>query len=98
MNIKSILQNIINWIIDPSNTEIIEIVTNIITSLGVLFGFIFSIITLRQSKKAQIDQQKESEENRFEERRGILQIYTKTHDVSWIYAIRDTILGEIYVE
>ena len=49
MNIKSILQNIINWIIDPSNTEIIEIVTNIITSLGVLFGFIFSIITLRQS-------------------------------------------------
>lgn len=95
MNIKSILQNIINWIIDPSNTEIIEILTNIITSLGVLFGFIFSIITLRQSKKAQIDQQKEIEENRFEERRGILQIYTKTHDVSSSLAIECLIIKNI---
>lgn len=60
----------------------IEIWTNIITSIGVIFGLIFSIITLRQSKKAQIAQQKEVENNRFEENRGILQVFSNLHKIS----------------
>lgn len=75
------IQNIINWVVDPNNTYIIQIITNIITSIGVVSGLGFSIVTLRQSKKSQIEQQVEIENNSFDERRGILQIYTTTHDV-----------------
>lgn len=53
-----------------------------IESIGVISSLIISIITLRNSKKVQLDQQKEIENNRFEEQRGILQIYTVTNNIS----------------
>ncbi|ENY8711784.1 hypothetical protein I5976_09470 [Clostridioides difficile] len=55
MELKLVLQNIIDWVVNLDNTYIIQILTNIITSIGVVFGFIFSIVTLRQSKQAQIE-------------------------------------------
>lgn len=89
------IQSSIDWVINPNNTYIIQIVTNIITSIGVVFGLIFSIITLRQSRKSQLEQQKEIENNRFEERRGILQVYTTTYDISSSLAIECIVVKNI---
>lgn len=72
MDLYLIGEKIIEWILNPDT----------ITSIGVVSSLIFSIITLKQSKKAQIEQKKEIENNRFEEQRGILQIYTVTNDIS----------------
>lgn len=72
MDLYLIGEKIIEWLLNPDT----------ITSIGVVSSLIFSIITLRNSKKAQIEQQKEIENNRFEEQRGILQVYTINNDVS----------------
>ncbi|MBC6003586.1 hypothetical protein H8891_07205 [Paeniclostridium sp. NSJ-45] len=78
MDLYLVVKGAIEWLVNTDNTNL----TNIITSIGVISSLIFSIITLRDSKKAQIEQQKEIENNRFQEQRGILQVYTVTNDVS----------------
>ncbi|MBN8046955.1 hypothetical protein J0A94_03875 [Paraclostridium bifermentans] len=72
MDLYLISRKVIGWLLKPDT----------ITSIGVVSSLIFSIITLRNSKRAQIEQQQEIENNRFEEQRGILQVYTVTNDIS----------------
>lgn len=62
--------------------EIMELVSNMFTTIGVIASFLFSINTLKNAKKNQLDQEGQIEENRFEEKRGILQIYTSTEELT----------------